>query len=115
IEILGSGPLSKSCRKELDNADRVVVPTLVLFEVYRKILTAVSEDQALAAVAVMSQHDVIDLSRDVALTAGDLSVQLKLGMADSMVLAHSHAASATLITLDNDFSGVPGVKILRKA
>lgn len=114
IEILGSGPLAKACRKELDAADNVVVPTLVLFEVYRKILSSISEDQALSAVAVMSQHQVADLTREIALTAADLSLQLKLAMADSMVLAHAHATDATLVTLDKDFAGIAGARIVRR-
>lgn len=114
IEILGGGPLAKACEKELQASTSVLVPTLVLFEVYRKVLSLVSEDQALSAVAVLSQHEVVDLSREVALTAGDLSIAHGLAMADSFVLAHAHLANATLVTLDNDFAGLPGAKVLRK-
>ncbi|MBI3555383.1 MAG: PIN domain-containing protein [Deltaproteobacteria bacterium] len=55
-----------------------------------------------------------DLNRDIALTAADLSVQLRLATADSVVLAHAHTAGATLVTLDNDFAGVTGARVLRK-
>ena len=114
IEILGSGPLSKICEKERVGASLVIVPTLVFYEVYRKICSMLSEDQALAAVAAMAQHEVLDLTQDVALTAADLSLQHDLGMADSLILAHAKLKGATLVTLDNDFSGIPGVKIPRK-
>lgn len=114
IEILGQGPLAKACRKELDAAERVVVPTVVLFEVYRKILVTVSEDQALSAAAVLSQHEVADLSREVALTAADVAIAHELSMADSFVLAHAHVAGATLVTLDNDFSGLPEARVVRR-
>ena len=114
IEILGSGPLSKSCLKELKSAELVVVPTLVIYEVYRKITQSASDDQALSAISNLTQHSVVELSQDVALTAADLSLQYKLGMADSFVLAHAQRANATLVTLDNDFAGTPNTLILRR-
>lgn len=89
------------------------IPTLVIFEVYRKILLSVSEDQALSAIATISQHEVLELSREVALSAADLSVQYKLAMAASIVLAHAHQLGAVLLTLDNDFSSIPGAQVLR--
>ena len=73
-----------------------------------------SEDQALSAIAFMSQHKVVDLTREVSLAAADLSIARKLYMADSLVLAHAQLENATLVTLDNDFVGLPNTKILRK-
>jgi predicted nucleic acid-binding protein len=114
IEILGLGPLSKACQKELTSASEVIVPTVVFFEVYRKIASSLSEDQALSATAILSQYAVSDLTKDIALTAADLSREHKLAMADSLVLAHATVATATLVTLDNDFSGLPSARVLRK-
>jgi toxin FitB len=92
-----------------------IVPTLVLYEVYRKISTSISEDQALSVVALMSQQKVMDLTRDVALGAADLSIQYKLPIADSLILAHARHENALLVTLDNDFAKIDGVKVLRKS
>ena len=114
IEILAKGPRSKSCHRELKKAKRVVVPTLVIFEVYRKIAKNISEDQGLLAVAAMSQYEVVDMTKEIALTAADLSLQYRLSMADSIILAHSTQFAALLITLDNDFIKIPGVKIIRR-
>jgi len=114
IEIFNNGALSKTCMKELKNASRVYVPTLVLFEVYKKIAMSRSEDQALSAVAVLSQHEVVDMCREIALTAADISIQSELPMADSIVLAHARQTDAVLLTLDNDFHGIPGARVIRK-
>lgn len=114
IEILSKGNLEKICLRELKKAKKVIVPTLVIFEIYRKIVKDVSEDQGLLAVALISQYEVFDLTKDVALTAADISLQHKLPMADSIVLACARQTSSKLITLDNDFAGIEGVKILRK-
>jgi len=114
LELLRRGPLEKNCRHELEEAGTVLVPTLVIFEVYRKLLQSLSEDQALSAIALLSQYEVRELTREVALLAGDLSVQHQLAMADSLVLAHAQEAQATLLTLDNDFAKLPGAKVLRR-
>lgn len=114
IEILGEGPLFKQCTKELKTATTVFVPTLVFFEVYRKITTSTTEDRALSGIALLSQYTVVELTKSIALTAADLSMQYKLGMADSMVLAHAQYEGAILITLDNDFHHIPHAKVLRK-
>jgi toxin FitB len=113
IEIFRSGPLHRACERELKSAKQVVVPTLVLFEVYKKIALRASEDQALSALALITQHQIVDLSQEVALTAADLAIHHKMGMADSIVLAHAHTAQATLVTLNNDFASVDGVRVLR--
>ena len=99
--------------KELKSADQIIVPTVVLYEVYKKTASARSDDHALSAIAVLSQYEVVDLSREVALAAADLSLQKSMAMADSVVLAHSQQAGAILITLDNDFSGIAGTQVLR--
>jgi len=113
IELLGSRPLGKACQAELKNATEVIVPSLVLFEVYKKIAQLTTEDNALSALALMNQNSIVNLDQEIALTAADLSMQHKLGMADSLILAHAQKAGATLITLDHDFMGLHGVKILR--
>ncbi|MGK5085012.1 type II toxin-antitoxin system VapC family toxin [Bdellovibrionota bacterium FG-1] len=114
IEILNKGPLAKDCLRALKGAHAIYVPTLVLFEVYKKLASSRSEDQALSAVAMMSQYKVTDMTREIALAAADISLQRDLAMADSVVLAHAQQTGATLVTLDNDFAGISGVEVFRK-
>ncbi|MGE4233372.1 MAG: type II toxin-antitoxin system VapC family toxin [Bacteriovoracia bacterium] len=113
IEIFRKGPLSSLCKKELNSSSNILVPTLVIYEVYRKIAQTLSEDVALSAIALLSQHTVVDLNRDIALLAADISISHKLGMADSMILAHAKESHAKLISLDNDFSSISDAKVLR--
>lgn len=112
IEILSTGVLAKKCEKELKSSRSIIVPTLVLYEVYRKIKSALSDEDGLTAIAYLSQFTVSPLTREIALLAADLSLEHKLGTADSLILAHAQETSATLITLDNDFRGLPDVKVL---
>jgi predicted nucleic acid-binding protein len=113
IEILATGPQEKTCRNLLNKASEVIVPTIIQYEVYRKTLLSISEDRALSAIAHLNQQAVIPLTTEVALLAADLSILHKLGMADSVILAHSQIAKATLVTLDNDFSTIVGVHVVR--
>ena len=113
IEIFRSGPLLKACQQELNAARIVIVPSLVLFEVYKKIVSQKTEDLALSAIALLNQYLVQDLNQEIALTAADLSLQHHLAMADSIVLAHAVKTNSTLVTLDNDFEGILGTQVLR--
>lgn len=112
IEIFANGNQAKKCQQELDAAKKIFVPTLTIYEVYKKIKQSVSDESGLAAISYISQFEVMALTREVALLAADLSLQYKLGTADSLILAHTHEISATLITLDNDFRNLPNVKVL---
>ncbi len=112
VEIFSEGALAKKCQEEISSAERVIVPSLTVYEVYKKIKQSTSEDVALAAASYMSQFDVQPLTREIALLAADLSLQYKLGAADSFILAHSRDSSAQLLTLDNDFRGLPKTKVL---
>jgi predicted nucleic acid-binding protein len=115
IEVFNNGPLAKICLKKLEQAEAVFVPSLVIYEVYKKIAASRSEDDALSAIAAMSQHQLVDLSRDIALSAADISLQNSLAMADSVMLAHAQTLSARFLTLDNDFVGIKGCEVLRSS
>lgn len=112
IEIFTDGPLAKKCEKEVQSAESIAIPTLVIFEVYRKVKQATSDEKGLAVTSYLSQFDILPLTREVALLAAYLSLQYKLGTADSLTLAHAQEVSAQLVTLDNDFRKVPQVSIL---
>src|SRR3989338_4493009 len=114
LEILSKGALSHEINKYMRESKSIIVPTVVIFEVYRKIAKAIAQDEGLAAVVFISTHEVVDISREVALTAADLSIQYGLGMADSLVLAVAQEYNAVLLTLDYDFHKIPGTKVLRR-
>lgn len=72
------------------------------------------KEEALEAVALMYNGAVIDLTRDMALEAAVISVEFKLPMADSIMLACSRATNATLWTQDEHFRGIRGVMYIEK-
>lgn len=94
---------------------RLVVPSVSLFEVFKRVMTQRGEDVALEAVAMMRQGRVVPLDDTLALEAARLSVEHRMPMADSVILATARAHRATLWTQDADFKDLPDVRYLAKA
>ena len=98
----------------IEAVSELVVPSLSLYEVFKRILQQKTEDEALRAVAVMMKGSVVNLTSSVALSAALLSVKHNLPMADSIMLATAQVFEATLWTQDADFRQIPGVRYIRK-
>ncbi len=113
IEVLTEGKNAAKCEKAISRTKSILVPTLVIFEVYKKIAAKVGQSQSLLAVSYLSQNKVLELDRATALLAADISLELGLAMADSIVLAHARNESANLVTLDNDFANLEEVMVIR--
>ena len=112
LEVLLRQPLHAKCEKLLADS-KAHVSVLSHFECYKKLRSRLSDGDALEAMAPLEAYALVPVTREIALTAADLSIEHGLGMADSLVLASAHELSATLVTLDNDFAKVPGVRVVR--
>ena len=98
----------------IENTDESLVPTISLFEVFKRVLIEKNRNDALEAVAIMKDGRVIDLDDSLALVAAELSYELKLPVADSIILATARAHNATLWTQDAHFKDMDGVKYIEK-
>jgi len=114
LEYFAGGPKANFFAKPIEATSELVVPTLSLYEVFKKIAQQRGEGDALQAIAVMQQGKVVELSSTLALSAAHLSMQLSIPMADSMILATARAADAMLWTQDADFATLPGVRYVKK-
>ena len=93
----------------------LVIPVITLFEVYTRVAQQRGPDDAMTVVGLMAQQgDIANLTGSLALSAAELSVRLKLPMADSLILATAEEYRATLYTQDADFAAIPGVKYIAK-
>jgi predicted nucleic acid-binding protein len=72
------------------------------------------ENTALVHIGDMHHGQVADLTASIALQAAKISTELKMAMADSIILATARAYQATLWTQDADFAGIDGVKYNEK-
>jgi len=92
----------------------LVVPSISIYEVFKRVLQQRDESDAIQAIAVMQQGLVVDLDTTIALNAAKISVRLGLPMADSVMLATARAYNATLWTQDADFEGIDSVQYIEK-
>jgi predicted nucleic acid-binding protein len=114
LEFFAGGPNADFFADALGATDDLAVPTITVFEVFKRVAQQRGEDEALQAVALMQQGSVIDLSIHLALEAARTSSSLGIPMADSIILATARSLDATLWTQDADFAAVEGVRYVEK-
>ena len=114
IEVFADGPLAKLFDPYLQDLRSVVTPTVVVYEVYRKLKQSMSEEDALSALTVLQQTTVIPLSTEIALNAADLAIDHQLSMADAFVLSTGYAMDADVVTSDSSFKDLPRVVYFSK-
>lgn len=91
---------------------RVVVPTIVIFEVRKILLLRSSRVIAEEFVGEAFGRDVVDLDSRIALAAAEFGVSHRLPMADAIIYATARTRQAELITTDSHFTRLPGVTLL---
>jgi predicted nucleic acid-binding protein len=115
LEYFADGPNAKHFARPIEKPDELLVPSITLLEVFKRISQQRDEATALQYVAVMRQSAVAELDATLALRAAALGLRHKLPLADSIVYATAQAAGAVVWTQDADFDGLTDVKFWRKA
>ena len=100
--------------KAIENIEDLIVPAISIYEVFKRVYQQRGEGDALQSVAMMEQGKVVELDTTLALSAAKISLDLKIPMADSIILATARSYDATLWTQDIDFKGVVGVEYIEK-
>lgn len=111
IEFFGDGPRAGDFAPFFDREDSLLLPTIVVYEVYKKLLKsgATIADRFLSQ-ALRAKN--VELDAYLAQAAAKASIEHDLGMADAIIYATAQASSAQLITSDQHFQGLPGVTLL---
>jgi predicted nucleic acid-binding protein len=110
LEYFANGPNASFFAGAIEETAELLVPSLTIYEVFKRVLQQRAEGDALRAVAVMQQGSVVDLDTRLALSAARISLETRMPMADSVVLATARLHDASLWTQDADFEGLPGVR-----
>ena len=110
LEYFADGPNAQEFAPIIADIEDLIVPSITLFEVFKRVMVQRDSEAALYAVGQMQRARVVDLDADLAVAAADLSIDLGLPLADSIILATARAAEATLWTQDGDFDGLEGVQ-----
>jgi len=114
LEYFADGPNAAFFAAAIENERELIVPTIVLFEVYKRILQQRDHRSALAAAATLHHGRIIDLTSRIALTAAEISHTEKLPMADSVIIATARSEQAITWTQDADFQRFERVKYRAK-
>jgi predicted nucleic acid-binding protein len=110
LEYFADGPNASYFEPPITRKSELIVPTIVIFEVCKRVLQQRTEEEALRAVSILHAGTVVPLSAELAIRAAGVSYELKLPLADSVILATAQASGAVIWTQDSDFRGLPNVK-----
>ncbi len=110
LEYFADGPNADFFAPAIEVAADLVVPAISVYEVFKRILQQRSESEGFLAAAVMMRGRIVDLDVQLALAAARVSLQHRIPMADSIILATANAHDATLWTQDEHFGHIAGVQ-----
>ena len=114
IEWLADGPLAEKFHPFLEEADGLIVPTVIQYELYKWMARNRGEEMALKVIARTQQSRVIDLDSSTALLAADVSQEHGFSFADAVIYAGARKHGVELVTSGAHFEGLPNVTFFRK-
>ena len=113
VEYFSGGPLADRYGSYFLRHAELITPTIVVYEVYKKLKRERGEELALRLTARLTATEVIPLTESIALLAADVSLQYGLAMADAIIYATGRDQEAQVLTSDADLKDLPGVVYLR--
>jgi toxin FitB len=114
LEYIADGPNAAFFEPALADLPRLVVPSITVYEVCKRVLVQRGQTYADRAVAAMRRGQIVHLDADGLRTAAVASVRYKLAMADAIIWQTAQAHGAQLYTQDADFKDAPGVQYCRR-
>jgi predicted nucleic acid-binding protein len=114
LEFFAGSKVGEEVSPIIEDLENLLVPSITIYEVFKKILVELDEDRGLFAIAHMKQGKVIDLDSDIAVFAAQIGRDNKLALADSIIYAVVQKYSAILWTQDKHFKSLPSVKYYEK-
>ncbi|MBE0695536.1 MAG: type II toxin-antitoxin system VapC family toxin [Anaerolineaceae bacterium] len=114
LEYFAKGANGARFAPAIQNSADLLVPTICLYEVFKRVALQRGEEEALQAAGLMMLARVIDITQEVALSAAQLSMEHKLPMADSLILAAARLYNDELWTQDAHFKGLDQVVFIER-
>ena len=106
IEYFSDGPLACKYSKHIENASKknFFTPTIVLYEVYKRIKKTRNEQTALVAYAhIVVNTTIVPLTKRISLEAAEISLSEGMSMADAIIKATANLTQSTIVTSDKHF------------
>lgn len=114
LEYFADGANAEAFAAPIQQVNELLVPSITIVEVFKRVLQQRGEQAALQAAAHMKQGSVVDLDSDLAMKAAKVGYEFKLPLADGIILATAQAYGALLWTQDEDFQHLEGVRFIQK-
>jgi predicted nucleic acid-binding protein len=114
LEYFANGSNADFFAPAIMDEPHLIVPTICLYEVFKRMSIQRGKESALDAISRLYRGTVADLSDEIALEAAQVSLEFKLPLAESVILATAHAFNASLWTQDEHFKDLPGVQYVEK-
>ena len=114
LEYFADGPKAEFYAAALEDTESLIVPTICILEVFKRVFQQRGEDAALQAAAAMHQGLIVPLDASLSLRAARISIDLKLPLADSVILATARTYLGVIWTQDAHFKGLEGVRYTGK-
>jgi predicted nucleic acid-binding protein len=111
IERFTKGPKAPQYKQVIESTPpkEILTSVVVLYEVYKKVKKLKSEEEALLAVAALSQTTIVPLDQTLSLEAADFSLENNMHFSDAIVYATARHWKAKLYTSDNDLKPLKSV------
>ena len=114
LEWFSDGRLADKYKKYLVDPDDILMPVIILYEVYKILKREVGEEKALLATGYMKTSRLVPFDDTLALVAADIALQEKLAMADAIIVAVSRVYNCRIISSDADLKGQSNVVYIPK-
>jgi predicted nucleic acid-binding protein len=114
VEYFANGPNADRFASVVADTHALLVPTIVLYEVFRWADREGGDLAAQRAMVAMQAGSVTVLDADLAISAAQLARRHKLPTADSIIYATARSRGALVWTQDDDFEDLPEVRYFAK-
>lgn len=114
LEYFTGGQKSKTIEKFLRPPHKIILPSIVSYEVYKKIKKERGEQMAVLLLSQMERlaQTIMPMDQGLAVRAADISLQYKISMADAMIYASALFSDSTIVTMDSHFKGMFHARLL---
>ncbi|MEW6655003.1 MAG: type II toxin-antitoxin system VapC family toxin [Bacteroidota bacterium] len=114
LEYLADGKNAKFFAPVIENTDELIVSSINIYEVYKKVLVEKDENTAIQVVGLMQQAKIVDVTPSIAIQAAKFSHEFKIPMADTLIYTTARMNDSVVWTQDIDFKNLDGVKYIKK-
>jgi predicted nucleic acid-binding protein len=110
LEYLVDSERASLFAEPIEQTPELIVPVLVIYELFKKVLRERGEQPALEVYGLLSQAHVVNVDAGLATAAA----RLPLPLADSIIYATAERYNTILWTQDEHFQDLPRVKFFPK-